>query len=140
MQIWLPLRQYCSITFASVPVSPRLYASQSMNMGSSSHWPVCVFFRRFVTANPNLATLPPVAKVRHSGSRVRRPMRITLLRLAISVPPGKVWGCLGGHNRAHDTPVHQQTPISAVDKSRSLLADLGLGRPARLPSPPPRNG
>src|SRR5207248_1894751 len=51
--------------------------------GSSTHCPVCWSFLRLFTAKPNFATLPPLAKVRTSGSRVRRPISITLFRLAI---------------------------------------------------------
>src|SRR4051812_2811680 len=100
-----PLARYCSTRSACLPNSPRLYASQSMNMGTSSHCPVCEFFLRLVTAKPNLATLPPVEKVRTSGSRVRRPIRITLLTLAIGQSPAQGTSRRdAGGNGSRDTP------------------------------------
>src|SRR5262249_7285308 len=69
------------------PQSPRLKASMSKNTGSSSHCPVVGFFLRLFTANPNLATLPPLENVRISGSRVKRPINITLFKLAMEQSP-----------------------------------------------------
>ena len=82
MKICRPLRQYCSTTFASVPNSPRLKTSHiDETSGSFSHCPVCWFFFRLPTAKPNFATLPPLGKRRTSGSRVSRPINITLFKL-----------------------------------------------------------
>src|SRR5436309_836594 len=54
-----------------------------MKTGSSSQSPVVAFFLRLFTANPNLATLPPLEKARISGSRVSRPINITLFKFAM---------------------------------------------------------
>src|SRR5947199_5691171 len=77
---------------AVLPVSPRLKASQSRKTGSSSHCPVCWFLRRLFTAKPNAATLPPLENMRTSGSRVRRPINMTLLRFAMRIISEEVPG------------------------------------------------
>src|SRR4051812_35481367 len=63
------------------PVS-RLNALRSIQTGTSSHWPLSLFFLRLFTAKPTLATLPPFPNVLISGSRVRRPISMTLFRFA----------------------------------------------------------
>src|SRR5262245_2734247 len=77
-----PLWRNRSITSPVLLYSP-LNASQSTKTGSSIHSPVCWFLRRLLTAKPNFTTLPPLLKERDSGSRVSRPISITLFRLAM---------------------------------------------------------
>src|SRR5262245_3579663 len=84
-----PFDKYCSTRSACLPNSPRLNASQSMYMGTSSHCPVWLFFLRLFTAKRTLATLPPLAKLRTSGSAVSLPINMTLLRFAMMQPPGR---------------------------------------------------
>ncbi len=83
----------------------------SMNWVSSIHSPVWLFFRRSLTASPNSATAVPLGMYRNSGSRVRFPIKMTRLKLAIlnsflprSATTACPLGSAGGHPPAAAGP------------------------------------
>src|ERR1051326_7425600 len=128
-----PLRKFFSTRSASVPFSPRLNAFTSMNMGSSSHSPVVGFFFELLVANPKAAILPPVLKTRISGSRVSRPIRITLFTFAMGhVSTGCLLGALDSHRLLFPIvykrpPVRRKVGSVPGEEKPLLLASWVIG-------------
>src|SRR5688572_3887039 len=88
-----PFLQYFSTTSAR-PVFLAFHTTQRCHSVFSCFSPLALFHCRLV-ASENVATFAPPVVVRISGSLPRFPIRLALLRLRLTLPPGE--GCILAH-------------------------------------------